>query len=44
MCNSLAIVWKVAAVKSPCKLPCKQNDISKRFEILKLFEFTSGLM
>ena len=30
---SLTIVWKVAAVKSPCKLPWKRKDILKRFEI-----------
>ena len=28
MQQSLVIVWEVAAAKSPCKLPCKQNDIS----------------
>ena len=45
MCNvSLAIVWKDAAMKSPCKLSCKQNNISKQFEISNQFEFTSGLM
>ena len=31
-------------MKSPCKLSCKRNDISKRFEISNRFEFTSGLI
>ena len=35
---------KDAVVKSLGKLPCKWNDISKRFEIPNRFEFTSGLM
>ena len=40
MCNSLAIVWKVATAKSPCKLLCKRNNISEQFEISNRFEFT----
>ena len=44
MCKSLAIVWKVAAVKSPRKFPCKQNNIPKQFDISNRFEFTSGLL
>ena len=43
MCNNLAIIWKVAAVKFSCKLP-SWNNISKRFETSKCFELTLGLM
>ena len=44
MCNSLAIIWKVAAVKFSCRLSSKWNNISKRFETSKWFELTLGLM
>ena len=42
MQQSFAIVWKVAAVKSRCNLPCKRNDISKRFEISKITTYRSS--
>ena len=44
MCNNLAIIWKVAAVKFSNKLPSNWNNISKRFETSKWFELTLGLM
>ena len=31
-------------MKSPCKLPCKRNNISKWLEISSRFEFTLSLM
>ena len=42
--KSPVIVWNVVAVESPCKLPCKRNDISKPFEISNWCELTWGLM
>ena len=41
MCNRALLLF---AVKSPCKLPCKRNDISKRFEISNRFKLPSGIM
>ena len=36
MCNGLAIVWGVAAVKSPCRLPCKRSGISSGLSSLRV--------